>query len=86
MSGEEIKISSQLRNQAERYTAMMKTMHEYQKVETEFDAPLIEYARYVLGRGTKDEKRALAKGIVNKFQFSDGRVSIKEEFEPIVEL
>lgn len=78
VSGKEIRISSQLRNQAERYTAMMKTMYQHHKVEVEFDTPLIEYARYVLGRGNEDEKRMLAMGIVSKLIFKDGRVSVKE--------
>lgn len=79
-SGDDIKISSNLRALSERYTAMMKTMYEYHKTKATFDAPLIEYARYVLKRGTEDEKRALAKGIVQKLLFSEGSVSIKEEF------
>ncbi len=84
-SGKDIKISSALRASSERYTAMMKTMYEYHKVKTEFDAPLIEYARYVLGKGTEDEKRALAKGIVSKLVFKNGRVNkVREPLEDLI--
>lgn len=80
-AGEKIDITKELRTKSHQYVAMALTLTEYYKAKVQFTHPLIEYARYVLKRGSEKEKEALAKGIRRRFLFKQGQVKLAEVSE-----
>lgn len=70
--GEKIKISDKLRANIERHYVVAESLANYYKVAMKLDKPLIEYARYVLTKGSFEEKTALTKGIKNELSIQDG--------------
>lgn len=69
---EKIKISDKLRANIERHYVVAESLANYYKVAMKLDKPLIEYARYVLTKGSFEEKTALTKGIKNELSIQDG--------------
>ncbi|OGL24541.1 hypothetical protein A3A68_01055 [Candidatus Saccharibacteria bacterium RIFCSPLOWO2_01_FULL_48_13] len=77
-NAEEIRVSDKLQAKIERHYAMTNTLLEHYKVATKLDKPFIEYARYVLTRGSFTEQHALAESIQQKIQLKTSRLSFTE--------
>lgn len=73
---EKIKVNDKLRSKIERHYVVAESLADYYKVSMKLDKPLIEYARYVLTKGTFEEKRGFAKGIINKFVIKAGALTL----------
>lgn len=73
--GSTIDITTELRNEVDRYIAILETIKEYHGLAKSHSPSLTEYARYVLKRGTEDEKRQLGVGIKKKMLFKKEKIS-----------
>lgn len=71
---DELRISDKLQAKIEKHYAITKTLFDHYKVKTELHKPTIEYARYVLGRGTFAEQHGLATGIKQTLLLNDGQL------------
>jgi hypothetical protein len=63
-----ITVTNKLQAKIERHSHVTKTLLEYYGFSQKLGAPLVEYARYVLTRGTDTEKTNLAANIKTKLQ------------------
>lgn len=61
-------ISNKLQSRIEKHHGTTKALFDHYKIEQKLDVPFIEYARYVLTRGTEAEKTMLANGVTTKLQ------------------
>ncbi len=50
---------------------------EVYKIEQKLDEPLIEYARYILSRGTENDRTAFAAGIETKLRITESQLSFQ---------
>lgn len=75
---EGIRISDQLRAKVERHYVVAESLADYYKVAMKLDKPLIEYARYVLSKGSFEEKIGLTKGINNKLSIRNRGLTFSE--------
>ena len=66
-NAEAIKISRDLRSDIEKHSAATEALFEHYGVNRKLDKPIIEYARYVLNKGSFSEKVSLTKGITPEF-------------------
>lgn len=71
-----IEISSKLLSKVEKHYQVTKTLLEHYRVEQSLEVPFIEYARYILTRGTEAEKIVFTAGITTKLQISNGQLEI----------
>jgi hypothetical protein len=71
-----IKITDKLRANIERHYVIAESLADYYKVTMRLDKPLIEYARYVVTKGSFEEKRTLTQGIASKLIIKNGTVSL----------
>lgn len=69
-----IKISDTVRANIERHYVVAESLADYYKVSMKLDEPLTEYARYVVTKGSFEEKSLLCKGIKNKISIKDGQL------------
>ena len=74
-NAEKIKITDKLRSKIERHYVVAESLADYYKVSMKLDKPIIEYARYVLNKGSFEEKVEFTKGITGKFKIKDGVLS-----------
>lgn len=66
-----IYLSDKLQAKVERHNHIAQTLLEHYGVTRKLGAPLVEYARYVLVRGTEAEKTNLAANIKTKLQIKN---------------
>lgn len=66
-----IHITDKLQAKVERHNHIAKTLLDHYGVSQQLDAPLVEYARYVLTRGTDAEKSGLAAHMKTKLQIKN---------------
>jgi DNA invertase Pin-like site-specific DNA recombinase len=66
-----IHVSDKLQAKVERHNHIAKTLLDHYGVSQKLDAPLVEYARYVLTRGTDAEKSGLAAHMKTKLQIKN---------------
>lgn len=67
-----MRISNKLQARVEKHYGTTKALLDHYKIEQKLDVPFIEYARYVLTRGTENERTILADGITTKFKLKNG--------------
>ncbi|HKR81978.1 MAG TPA: recombinase family protein [Candidatus Saccharimonadales bacterium] len=67
-----VHISNKLQAKVEKHYGTTKALLDHYKIEQKLDVPFIEYARYVLTRGTENERTVLADGITTKFKIKNG--------------
>ncbi len=72
----EIRISDKLQAKIEKHYAITKTLLDHYKVQKPLSKPLIEYARYVLTKGTFAEQHGLATGVSQKLQLRLGQLEL----------
>lgn len=70
----DIKISDRLRSKMEKHYQITKTLLDHYNLEQPLEAPLIEYSRYVLTRGTEIERTAYANGFITKLKISHSQL------------
>ncbi len=63
-----IKISSKLQAKVERHYSMTQSLFAHYQLYQQLASPFIEYTRYVLDKGTENERAGLAAGIVSKLE------------------
>lgn len=69
---DKIRVTDTLRAKVERHYVVAESLANYYKVAMKLDKPLLEYARYVITKGSFDEKVGLAKGVGSKIIIKDG--------------
>lgn len=69
-----LRISDKLQAKVEKHCAITKTLLDHYQIDQKLDVPFIEYARYVLTKGTDSEKSMLANGIEQKFLLKDAKL------------
>lgn len=74
-----IRVSNKLLAKIERHYSTARTLLEHYRIEQKLDDPIIEYTRYVLGRGTEHEKKGLAQGIETKLLITGGVLGLATE-------
>ncbi len=72
-----IKISDQLCTKVERHNVIAESLADYYKVAMRLEKPLIEFSRYVINKGSFEEKVAFVKGIKTKLSVKDGILTLK---------
>ena len=73
-----IRISDKLQVKVEKHYGITKALLDHYKLEQELDIPFVEYARYVLTRGTESEKTAFANGITTKLQIKESQLGFQD--------
>lgn len=76
---QKIRVSNKLLAKIERHYSTARTLLEHYRIEQKLDDPIIEYTRYVLGRGTEHEKKSLAQGIETKLLITNGMLGLSTE-------
>jgi len=71
---ESILINDKLRARVERHYSITQTLLRHYGIEQSLDKPFIEYSRYVLSKGTDNEKIAFTSGIKSKLSIDNGRL------------
>lgn len=66
-----MRLSDKLQARVERHNHIAQTLPEHYGVVRQLETPLVEYARYVLARGTEAEKTSLAANIRTKLQIKN---------------
>lgn len=70
----ELRISDKLQAKIEKHLSVTRTLFDHYKVSRTLDEPIIEYARYVLSKGTFTDRLSLATGIQQKLQLRNGSI------------
>lgn len=73
-SYKKIEISDKLLAKVEKHYSITQSLLNYYKIEQDLDKPFIEYARYVLTKGTESEKTNFAKGIKTGLQIKKSNI------------
>jgi site-specific DNA recombinase len=73
-----ISVNDKLLARIEKHYAATQSLLTHYSVEVVLDKPLVEYARYVLQKGTFDEMLGMAEGITTKLSFKAGRLGFSE--------
>ncbi len=71
-----VDVSSKLLAKVEKHYQVTKTLFQHYSVEQSLDLPFIEYARYILTRGTEAERIVFAAGITTKLQIRNGQLEV----------
>ena len=71
-NADSIKISQGLLIEVEKHSAATEALFEHYGVKRSLDKPIIEYSRYVLNKGSFNEKTKLTKGITTTLYVKDG--------------
>ena len=74
-----IHLTDKLQAKVERHNHIAQTLLEHYSVTRKLDTPLVEYARYVLVRGTEAEKTGLAANIKTKLQIRNDSLEFVEK-------
>lgn len=69
-------INNKLLAKVEKHYSITQTLLSHYKIEQKLDNPFIEYSRYVLSKGTENEKTAFSEGIVTKLSIKNGLLCI----------
>jgi predicted metal-binding protein len=77
-SHKKIRISDKLQAKVEKHYAITRTLLDHYQIEQKLDVPFIEYARYVLTKGTEGEKTTFASGITTKLQITESLLSFQD--------
>lgn len=72
-----MRISDKLQAKIEKHYSITKTLLDHYKIEQKLDDAFVEYARYVLTRGTESEKTVLANGIQTKLQIKNSQLKFQ---------
>lgn len=75
---DKIEINDKLRAKTERHYQITTTLLDHYRLEQTLGAPLIEYSRYILGKGTEAERTAYANGFVTKLLITNGDFSLNK--------
>lgn len=70
----DIRISNKLQAKVEKHYHTTQIVLGHYKIEQELDEPLVEYARYILSRGTENDRTAFAAGIETKLQIKESQL------------
>lgn len=73
-NADKIGVNDKLRARIEKHYSVTQSLLTHYKVEVPLEQPLIEYARYVLEKGTFNEMLGLAEGITTKLAFNRGEL------------
>jgi hypothetical protein len=63
-----------LRARIEKHYSLAQSLLAHYKLQVPLEQPLIEYARYVLEKGTFNEMLGMAEGITTKLAFKGGEL------------
>lgn len=74
-----MKFSDKLMAKAEKHHNITKTLFSHYKVEQDLDVPIIEYARYVLMRGTENEMTAFSRGLNSNLTIKGSKLRFQKE-------
>lgn len=61
-----LKLSEELNNVVAQHREAFNLLMKHYEIERQLEHPLVEYARYVLTRGSDEEKKNLVAGIIDK--------------------
>jgi len=70
----DIRITDKLQAKIEKHYHTTQTLLGHYKIQQKLDEPLIEYARYILSRGTENDRTAFAAGIETKLQIRESQL------------
>jgi hypothetical protein len=70
----DIRITDKLQAKIEKHYHTTQTLLGHYKIDQKLDEPLIEYARYILSRGTENDRTAFAAGIETKLQIRESQL------------
>ena len=73
-----MRISDKLQAQVEKHYSTTRTLLEHYKIEQFLDNPFVEYTRYVLIRGTQNEKTSLTNGIATKLRIKESQLGFQK--------
>lgn len=71
-----LRISNELRAKNEQHAVATQSLLEHYKTDIKLSHPLTEYARYILDKGTEQDRFELAKGIQQKLLFKNGDLQL----------
>ena len=71
-----IRISDKLSLKIEKHYLFTKALLEQYNLRHPLDAPLVEYGRYTLMRGTEFERSVLSTGIKTRLQLRNNKLEI----------
>lgn len=78
-NADNIKLSDKLLSDIEQHCAVTESLFNHYSVNRKLDKPVVEYARYVLSRGSFAEKARFTKGILSTLIIKDGKLLYNKE-------
>jgi len=77
-----ISINNKLLAKIEKHYSITQTLLRHYKIEQKLESPFIEYSRYVLSKGTENEKTTFSEGFVTKLSIKNGLLYINKPNSP----
>ena len=78
-NADKLQLSDDLRSEIERHYAATESMLEHYGVSRQLGKPFVEYARFVLNRGTFAEKARLTGGVTSTLMIKDGKILLADK-------